>query len=150
MASFNKVILIGHLTADPELKQTTSGVPVTSFSIGVNRRFTRQGEQPQTDFINIVCWRQTAEFVARYFTKGKPILICGSLQNRSWVDKDGNKRYTTEVVADEATFVERKSDSTDGSRDARTIPQQGGIPAYGTPKVDDSFEELSADDELPF
>ena len=101
MASFNKVILIGHLTADPELKQTTSGVPVTSFSIGVNRRFTRQGEQPQTDFINIVCWRQTAEFVARYFTKGKPILICGSLQTRSWVDKDGNKRYTTEVVADE-------------------------------------------------
>ena len=98
MASFNKVILIGHLTADPELKQTTSGLPVTSFSIGVNRRFTKQGEQPQTDFINIVCWRQTAEFVARYFTKGKPILICGSLQTRSWVDKDGNKRYTTEDV----------------------------------------------------
>lgn len=120
MASFNKVILIGHLTADPELKQTTSGLPVTSFSIGVNRRFTKQGEQPQTDFINIVCWRQTAEFVARYFTKGKPILICGSLQTRSWVDKDGNKRYTTEVVADEATFVERKSDSS---------APQGGIPA---------------------
>ena len=141
MASFNKVILIGHLTADPELKQTTSGLPVTSFSIGVNRRFTKQGEQPQTDFINIVCWRQTADFVARYFTKGKPILICGSLQTRSWVDKDGNKRYTTEVVADEATFVERKSDSP---------APQGGIPAYGTPKADDSFEELSADDELPF
>ena len=105
MASFNKVILIGHLTADPELKQTTSGLPVTSFSIG------------------------------------KPILICGSLQTRSWVDKDGNKRYTTEVVADEATFVERKSDSP---------APQGGIPAYGTPKADDSFEELSADDELPF
>ena len=87
------------------------------------------------------CWRQTAEFVARYFTKGKPILICGSLQTRSWVDKDGNKRYTTEVVADEATFVERKSDSP---------APQGGIPAYGTPKADDSFEELSADDELPF
>ena len=115
MASFNKVILIGHLTADPELKQTTSGLPVTSFSIGVNRRFTKQGEQP--------------------------ILICGSLQTRSWVDKDGNKRYTTEVVADEATFVERKSDSS---------APQGGIPAYGTPKADDSFEELSADDELPF
>lgn len=79
--------------------------------------------------------------MARYFTKGKPILICGSLQTRSWVDKDGNKRYTTEVVADEATFVERKSDSS---------APQGGIPAYGTPKADDSFEELSADDELPF
>ena len=110
MASFNKVILIGHLTADPELKQTTSGLPVTSFSIGVNRRFTKQGEQPQTDFINIVCWRQTAEFVARYFTKGKPILICGSLQTRSWVDKDGNKRYTTEVVADELEVLQGLAD----------------------------------------
>ena len=123
---------------------------MTSFTVAVDRAYQPKGQEKQTDFINIVCWRQTAEFVARYFTKGKPILICGSLQTRSWVDKDGNKRYTTEVVADEATFVERKSDSTDGSRDARTIPQQGGIPAYGTPKVDDSFEELSADDELPF
>ena len=149
MAAFNKVILIGYLTDTPELKQTQTGISVASFTIGVNRRYSAEGKQ-ETDFINIVCWRQTAEFVARYFTKGKPILICGSLQTRSWVDKDGNKRYTTEVVADEATFVERKSDSTDGSRDARTIPQQGGIPAYGTPKVDDSFEELSADDELPF
>lgn len=150
MASFNKVILIGHLTADPELKQTTSGVPGNVLFHRRQPTLYQTGRAPQTDFINIVCWRQTAEFVARYFTKGKPILICGSLQTRSWVDKDGNKRYTTEVVADEATFVERKSDSTDGSRDARTIPQQGGIPAYGTPKVDDSFEELSADDELPF
>ncbi|MFR5864005.1 MAG: single-stranded DNA-binding protein [Acutalibacteraceae bacterium] len=140
MASFNKVILIGHLTADPELKQTTSGLPVTSFSIGVNRRFTKQGEQPQTDFINIVCWRQTAEFVARYFTKGKPILICGSLQTRSWVDKDGNKRYTTEVVADEATFVER----------SRILRAAGRHPrlrhAEGRRFVRGAF----ADDELPF
>ena len=74
MASFNKVILIGHLTADPELKQTTSGLPVTSFSIGVNRRFTKQGEQPQTDFINIVCWRQTAEFVAHLRLAPDPFL----------------------------------------------------------------------------
>ena len=91
MASFNKVILIGHLTADPELKQTTNGVPVTSFSIGVNRRFTRQGEQAQTAFINIVCWRQTAEFVTRFFRKGNPILICGSLQTRSW-DRQGRQQ----------------------------------------------------------
>ena len=77
MASFNKVILVGNLTADPELKKTPSGVSVTSFSIAVNRRFTKQGEQPQTDFINIVAWRQTAEFVARYFNKGKPIFIWG-------------------------------------------------------------------------
>ena len=84
MASFNKVILVGNLTADPELKKTPSGVSVTSFSIAVNRRFTKQGEQPQTDFINIVAWRQTAEFVARYFNKGRPILVCGQLQTRSW------------------------------------------------------------------
>ena len=108
MASFNKVILVGNMTADPELKKTPSGVSVTSFSIAVNRRFTKQGEQPQTDFINIVAWRQTAEFVARYFNKGKPILVCGQLQTRSWTDQNGQKRYTTEVVADEATFVENK------------------------------------------
>ena len=140
MASFNKVILIGHLTADPELKQTTSGVPVTSFSIGVNRRFTRQGEQPQTDFINIVCWRKTAEFVCRYFGKGSAILVCGSLQTRTYTDRDGNKRHATEVVADEAAFVERKSES------AQTV----GVPAYGAPDSGGSFEKLDPEDELPF
>ncbi len=142
--SFNKVILVGNLTADPELKQTPNGVMVTTFSLAVARKFTRAGEQPQTDFINIVCWRQTAEFVSRYFTKGMPMLVCGSIQTRTWTDKDNNKRYATEVVADEVSFVERKS-AADGSRDFTR-----SVPSYSSPRADSSFEELSADDELPF
>ena len=142
MASFNLVVLIGNLVADPELKTTPSGISVTSFRIAVSRRFSGQNEQPQADFINIVCWRKTAEFVTKYFTKGKPILVRGSLQTRTWTDNNDVKHYETEVVADEVTFVERKGDA----------PVSGGtpIPTYGTPKAEGSFEELSADDELPF
>ena len=106
MASFNKVILMGNMTADPELKQTTAGTSVCSFSIAVNRRFAKseQGQQ-SVDFINIVTWRQSAEFVSRYFKKGNPILVCGQLQTRTWTDNQGAKRYATEVVADEVSFV---------------------------------------------
>lgn len=138
MASFNKVILIGNLTAAPELKKTPSGVSVTSFSIAVNRRFAKDGQQ-QTDFINIVAWRQTAEFVARYFNKGKPILICGQLQTRSWTDQNGQKHYTTEVVADEAAFVENKGASADA-----------GAPAPSYCGDGQGYEDLSSDEELPF
>ena len=145
MASFNKVILIGNMTADPELKKTPSGVSVTSFSIAVNRRFAKQDGQQQTDFINIVAWRQTAEFVARYFNKGKPILICGQLQTRSWTDQNGQKRYSTEVVADEATFVESKSNSAQTSAPSG---EQTSAPSYDGDYG--GFEDLSSDDELPF
>lgn len=110
MASFNKVILIGNLVETPELKMTPSSTPVTNFRIAVSRRFTR--EQQETDFINIVCWRQTAEFVCKYFEKGRSILVCGQLQSRSWTDKDGKNRSTLEVVADEVSFVDRKTDNT--------------------------------------
>ena len=142
MASFNKVILIGHLTADPELKQTQSGISVVSFSIGVNRKTAKDAE-PKTDFINITAWRQTAEFVARYFKKGKPILVCGSLQCRSYTDSQGNKRYATEVVADEASFVESRQAS-----DERAVqPDSTYVPdAYTQPK----FEDVSEQDGLPF
>ena len=112
MASLNKVILIGHMTANPELKQSTSGVSVCSFSIGVSRRYTK-GEQQQTDFITIVAWRQQAEFVCKYFKKGQAICVCGSLQTRSWTDNRNNKRYATEVVADEVSFVERKENAAE-------------------------------------
>ena len=106
MASFNKVILIGNMTADPELKQTQGGVSVCSFSIAVNRRFAKADQAQQSvDFINIVTWRQQAEFVSRYFKKGNPILVCGQLQTRSWNDNQGQKRYATEVIADEVSFV---------------------------------------------
>lgn len=142
MASFNKVILVGNMTSDPELKKTPNGVSVTSFSIAVSRRFAKQGEQPQADFINIVAWRTTAEFIARYFNKGKPILICGQLQTRSWTDQNGQKRYTTEVVADEATFVENKGASAHSS--------DAGVPAPSYRGNDADYEDLSDDDSLPF
>ncbi len=148
MASFNKVILIGNLTADPELKTTQNGVSVTSFSIGVQRRFaSRSNEnsnQQTSDFINIVCWRNTAEFVTKYFSKGKSILVCGSLQSRTWTDANGTKHYTTEVVADEVSFVEKKSDVS-------APATGGGAPApYSANPKDVPFEVMSDDDDLPF
>ncbi|HAZ18739.1 MAG TPA: single-stranded DNA-binding protein [Clostridiales bacterium] len=148
MASFNKVILIGNLTADPELKTTQNGVSVTSFSIGVQRRYTSKGNdgsnQQTSDFINIVCWRSTAEFVTKYFTKGKSILVCGSLQTRSWTDANGVKRYATEVVADEVSFVDKKGDSNPAAA-AFATP----APYSANPK-DVPFEVMSDDDDLPF
>ena len=149
MASLNKVILIGHLTADPELKQTQSGIAVTSFSIGVTPRFARNGEQPTSDFINIVAWRQQAEFVTKYFHKGNAICIVGSLQTRNYVDQQGNKRYVTEVVADEISFVEKKSDAPGAHQyepTGETTPAFSNDAANAAP----NFEEVADDDDLPF
>ena len=147
MASFNKVILIGNLVADPELKQTQSGIAVTSFSIAVSRKFNRDSSQQQTDFFNIVCWRSTAEFVTKYFSKGKSILVCGSLQTRTWTDQQGQKRYITEVVADEVSFVERKSDGAGSG----IPPMMNAEPApYSNASKDTDFEEMATDEDLPF
>ena len=143
MASFNKVILIGNLTADPELKQTQNGISVTSFSIAVSRRFSSKNTEnaQQADFINVVAWRNTAEFITKYFQKGKSILIVGSLQTRNWTDQNGQKRYITEVVAEEAQFVEKKGEGA----------VAGATPApYGASPKDVAFEEMSTDDDLPF
>lgn len=144
---FNKVILIGNMTADPELKQTASGIPVCAFSIAVNRRFAKDGDQT-CDFINIQTWRQQAEFVNRYFTKGKPILVCGQLQTRTWTDKDGNKRYSTEVVADEVSFVGGKETNTEQKNE----PSANGdyVPAAYTGTQNSGFEEIPNDSDLPF
>ncbi len=167
--NFNKVILGGRLTADPELKTTPNGVAVTSFTIAVNRRFgNKNGEEAQADFINVTAWRQQAEFITRYFRKASSICIVGSIQTRSWTDNQGNKRYATEVVADEAMFVDAKSESPAAVQHAAAAYGQfaqpssympegytsygdQSAPAYGTgapsaPK----FEEISDDDELPF
>ncbi|MBO5416751.1 MAG: single-stranded DNA-binding protein [Clostridia bacterium] len=124
MATLNKVTLIGNLTADTELKQTTSGVSVCSFTIAVNRRFAKEGDPQTADFIPVVTWRKDAEFVAKHFKKGTPILICGELQSRSWTDAQGQKKYTLEVVADEVGFVEAKRD---GAAPA-TAAQGGELP----------------------
>ena len=140
MASFNKVILAGNLVENPELKQTPNGVPVTSFRLAVSRKFKNSNGETEADFFNIVCWRNTAEFVKRYFSKGNSILVCGSLQSRSYTDSNNQKRYVVEVVADEVSFLEKKSDNNTSAETPTT------------PCVDDGvLEEITPDDELlPF
>lgn len=140
MANFNinKVILGGRLTADPELKQTPSGVSVCSFSLAVNRKTGKDQEQ-KTDFIDCQAWRQTAEFICRYFRKGSSLCIVGNIQKRSWKDQQGNNRYATEIVVDEAMFVDSKNDAQ--VTDENT-------PSF-TPHVP-NFEDLKTDEDLPF
>ena len=147
MANFNlnKVILGGRLTADPELKTTSNGVSVTTFTVAVNRR----GKDEQSDFFNVTAWRQTAEFITRYFGKGSSICVSGVLQNRSW-EKDGQKHYATEIVADEAYFVDSKDESTitanpPAARATNTPPSLAA-----TPGAQQEFEEISDDEDLPF
>ena len=154
MASFNKVILIGNMTADPELKQTASGISVCSFSIAVNRRVGRQQEagQQTVDFINIVAWRERAEFVSRYFTKGKPILVCGQLQTRRYTDNQGQNRTVVEVQADEISFVSEAPQNGQTARPQQTTaytPEAYGTPAFNGGSTT-SFEEITNDEDLPF
>ena len=140
---FNLVVLTGRLTADPELRYTPSNIPVTTFSIAVSRRY-KAGEQAEADFINIVAWRQTAEFVTKYFQKGSMIGIEGSIQTRRYVDKEtGKNRTAFEVVANNVQFVESKRDGAAASADA-----QPGFSNAGAAE----FTDLSggADDDLPF
>ena len=111
----NKVILIGRLTKDPEVKNTASQVTVCRFSVAVDRRFKDQNGQRQTDFINCVAWRQTANFISSYFHKGSRIAVVGSIQTRNYDDNNGQKHYVTEVVVDEAEFVESSGSGSNGS-----------------------------------
>ena len=153
--NLNKVVLCGRLTADPELKQTAGGISVVSFTLAVNRRYQSKSAdgsaapQQQADFITVVAWRQTAEFISRYFRKGSALCVTGSIQTRSWQDQQGQKRYTTEVVADEAMFVDSKNEAGSYagqySQDAYTTPSDSSAPA-AAPK----FEELKTDEDLPF
>lgn len=140
---FNLVVLTGRLTADPELKTTPNGISVTSFSIAVSRRY-RAGEEAQADFINIVAWRQTAEFVSKYFKKGSMIGIEGSIQTRRYTDKNGNNRTAFEVVANNVQFVESKRESTGE-------PMSEPNESYSNASAND-FTEISGgmDDDLPF
>lgn len=148
MANFNinKVIVGGHLTAEPELKQTPSGNMVMSFSVAVNRRVQAKQEngravQTQADFINCVAWRERAEFIARYFHKGSSICVCGHLQTRSWTDGQGTKRYATEVIVDESYFVDSKADGGAMSALVQTASPPESVP---------NFEVLDDEEELPF
>lgn len=150
MAGLNKVILMGNLTKDPEFKTTPSGVSVTTFSVAVGRRFAKQGDEVTADFFNVVAWRNTAEFVSKYFTKGRAIVVVGSLQNRSWTDQNGQKRYITEVIADECYFAGNAGNGN-GQNDGGTL--YGAEPAaqsMNTKPAAATFEELSTEDDLPF
>lgn len=130
--NFNQITIAGRLTADPELKQTQSGISVTSFTVAVNRR-AKKGEEAVADFLPCVAWRQTAEFITKFFRKGSAICVTGSLQTRKWQDQNGNNRISYEILANEALFVENKD----------SAPQAGGAP------VNETFEPVD-DDSLPF
>lgn len=157
----NKAILVGRLTRDPELRTTPNGVNVCSFTVAVDRRFVRTGEERQADFINCVAWRQTAEFICRYFSKGRMIGIVGSIQTRTWDDKEGKRQYATEVQVDEAYFTESKSSAQGGGSGQQRSQQWGDSPMNQTPPQSFGSQETGlpdggdfmpgeSDDDLPF
>ena len=139
----NKAILMGRLTRDVEMRQTPNGVSVARFSIAVNRRFKSEG-QPDADFINCVAWRQTGEFIAKYFQKGSMIAVAGSIQTRSWDGQDGKKQYATEVVVDEAHFTGSKNDATKSGDTNTSAENTSGFDTSGLEDFDGS------EDDLPF
>ena len=146
--AYNKVILIGNVTADIELKQTPTGISTATFNIAVNRKYKDANGNQLTSFFTIVTWRKTAEFAARYFKKGKPILVEGELQSRSYTDNNGNKRYVTEVVANEVGFVGGKDD---GNAPAGTYTPDAYTPqSYSNTEATPNFEAVSEEDDLPF
>lgn len=154
----NKAILVGRLTRDPELRQTTGGISVARFTIAVNRRFARDGQQ-DADFINCVAWRDSGERIAKFFRKGNRIAVVGTIQTRSWDGADGKRQYSTEVVVDEWEFVETKAEAGNGGYEQ---PQFNAPQQTGTPKSDisdapfDDFEAMGfapmdgVDDNMPF
>lgn len=140
----NNVVLMGRLTADPELRTTTSGISTSRFTIAVDRAYAKNGEERQADFIRVLAWRQQAEFICRYFKKGSMIAITGSIQTGSYDDKNGNRVYTTEVVVDRASFCGSKAETGTGS-----ISSSAPAPSYQTAGASD-FEEIPDEEELPF
>ena len=169
----NHIVIMGRLTRDPELRRTGSGIAVASFTVAVDRDFGgRDGGEKETDFIDCVAWRQTGEFVSKYFTKGRMIVVSGRLQIRGWTDKDGNKRRTAEVVADNCYFGDSKRDAEGGSYGGNTYggnsygggqggyggnsygqQQSGGFGGYAQPASSPAsdFAMLEDDDaQLPF
>ena len=157
----NVAIVMGRLVAEPELRHTPGDVPVTSFTLAVDRAYVKSGTERQTDFIDIVAWRGTADFVCRYFRKGQMMAVHGSIQTRTYTDKDGKKRKAFEILASDVSFADSKRDN-DGSR---PTPQTTGDPdddnpAFGSPYNNPAptyssgsrsdFEEINGDDDLPF
>jgi single-strand DNA-binding protein len=148
----NTAVLMGRLTADPELKTTQSNLAVTSFTLAVDRSYVKQGADRQADFINIVAWRSTADFVCKYFKKGQLVAVQGSIQSRSYTDKEGNKRIAFEIVAEKVFFAEGKRDGSANTSTFNTSAQRPEISApasFSSGEIGD-FEEIADDDDLPF
>lgn len=165
----NTAIIMGRLTADPELRHTPNNLAVTSFTLAVDRSYVKSGAERQTDFIDVVAWRSTADFVSRYFHKGQLVAVQGSIQTRSYTDKEGIKRKAFEIVADNVHFAEAKRDNPGAAPSAggyqgyqnnsgyQQQPAQGG---YSRPEMEPTasfssgntgdFEEIPTDDDLPF
>lgn len=142
MASFNKVIIMGNISNEIECRQTANGTSVCSFNVAVNR-YSKDPREAKTDFFTVVAWQAKAEFVAKYFKKGQAILVCGSLENREWSDKNGNKRISTEIKAEEISFAGGKESTTEAKNEAY-VP-----PSYST-QNSKNFEEIPGDESLPF
>ena len=140
----NCVVLMGRLIADPELRTTTSGIARTTFCVAVDRGYAKPGEEKQTDFINVVAWRQTAEFVTKYFHKGSMIAVQGSLQTRNYEDKNGQKRTAYEVIASNVSFCGSKAEGGTGA-----AAPAGGTQSYSNSSSED-FSQVVDDDDLPF
>lgn len=138
----NHIVIMGRLTRDPELRRTNSGLPVASFTLAVDRDFAdKNSGEKETDFIECVAWRSTAEFVEKYFSKGRMAVVSGRLQIRGWTDKDGNKRRTAEIVADNVYFGDSKRDSDNGNQSS----------GYNQPNGFSNFAPIGDDDaQLPF
>ncbi len=150
----NKVILMGRLTDNPDYRQTPTGVSVATFRLAVDRNFQKSGEERKADFINIVTWRNTADFVNRFFTKGQLVAVEGSLQTRDYTDNQGNRRYVTEVVADQVYFAESKRNS-DSNATPYAQPQSNSFSqntaAFTQPATQDFSEvDFTSEDDLPF
>lgn len=146
--NLNKVVLAGRLTSDPELKLTPNGVSVVSFSLAVNRKAIVKDNQrvQEADYINLVAWRQTAEFISRYFKKGSALCITGSIQTRSWTDESGQKRYATDVVVDEAMFVDSMNNNK--PKDPTYVPEAYTAPQSLGDNIS-NLEDVKTDDDLP-
>ena len=145
----NIAIVMGRLTADPELKFTPNNIAVTSFTLAVNRSYAKSQEDRQTDFIDIVAWRNTAEFVSKYFKKGSMIIIQGEIQTRTYEDKNGNKHKVCEVVASNVNFAESKK-SAETKEEPEKAASESLKETVRQPAAPDSFEDTNFDDDLPF
>ena len=144
----NSVVLMGRLTYEPELKTTTSGLSVIRFQMAVDRNYQSQGQERQADFIDVVAWRQTADFVSRYFHKGSMIAVEGSIQTNNFTDRDGNKRKSVEVVANQVSFCGSKAESGTGNQSNNSFNQPA--PSYASADNSDFEEIVDDDDDLPF